>query len=114
MYARAASADTSRDGRTNAGRELSDITGINGRAQDLRDGYTLTRELYEKAWARENKPYWEGNVLTRFDKSAQLWIERMDRVTRARHEWSRTRKLPPPDSIGIRAPKTASTVSSRR
>ena len=114
MYARAAASDTSRDGRTNAGRELSDITGINGRTQDLRDGYTLTRELYDRAWARENKPYWEGNVLARFDKATQLWIDRMDRMTRARREWSRTRKLPPPDSVGIRAPKTPSTVSSLR
>ncbi|HZI41842.1 MAG TPA: hypothetical protein VFD67_09065, partial [Gemmatimonadaceae bacterium] len=114
MYARAAASDTTRDGRTNAGRELSDITGINGRTQDLRDGYTLTRELYAKAWARENKPYWEGNVLARFDKATQLWIDRMDRMTRARREWSRTRRLPPPDSVGIRVPKTPSAVSSLR
>src|SRR5205823_7488228 len=63
MYARAAAADTSRDGRTNAGRELSDIAGMNGRAQDLRDGYTLPRELYERAWLRESRPYWLSNVL---------------------------------------------------
>jgi hypothetical protein len=114
MYARAAAADTSREGRTNAGRELSDIAGMNGRAQDLRDGYTLGRELYDKAWGRENKPYWEGNVLARFDKATQLWIDRMDRITRARREWSRTRRLPPADSVGIRAPKAGVTVSSRR
>jgi hypothetical protein len=114
MYARAAAADTSREGRTNAGRELSDIAGMNGRAQDLRDGYTLGRELYDKAWGRENKPYWEGNVLARFDKATQLWIDRMDRVTRARREWSRTRRLPPADSVGIRPLKAGVTVSSRR
>jgi hypothetical protein len=115
MYARAAAAaDTSREGRTNAGRELSDIAGMNGRAQDLRDGYTLGRELYNKAWGRENKPYWEGNILARFDKATQLWIDRMDRITQARREWSRTRRLPPADSVGIRAPKPGVTVSSRR
>ncbi|HEY2377813.1 MAG TPA: beta-N-acetylhexosaminidase [Gemmatimonadaceae bacterium] len=114
MYARAAAADTSREGRTNAGRDLSDISGTNGRTQDLRDGYTLGRELYDKAWGRENKPYWEGNVLARYDKATQLWIDRMDRLTQARREWSRTRRLPPPDSVGIRLPKSGSTVSSLR
>ena len=114
MYARAAAADTSRDGRTEAGRELSDIAGMNGRTQDLRDGYVLGRELYERAWGRENKPYWAGNVLNRYDKATQLWIDRIDRFTRARREWSRTHRLPPPDSLGIRAPKGNVTVSSRR
>ena len=114
MYARASASDTSREGRTNAGRELSDISGINGRTQDLRDGYTLARELYEKAWGRENKPYWEENVLARYDKATQLWIDRMDRITRARREWSRTHRLPPPDSVGIRVPKSGPTVSSVR
>jgi len=113
MYARAASADTSRDARTNAGRELSDIAGMNGRAQDLRDGYTLTRELYERAWLRESRPYWLGNVLARFDKATQLWIERMDRLTQARREWSRTHRLPPPDSIGLPASMPGLIVSTR-
>jgi hexosaminidase len=101
MYARAAASDTSRDGRVNAGRELSDISGANGRLQDLRDGYTLTRSLYEQAWLRENRPYWLGNVLARYDQATQLWLDRIDRVTGARREWSRTRRLPPADSLGI-------------
>jgi hypothetical protein len=101
MYARAAASDTSRDGRVNAGRELSDIDGANGRLQDLRDGYTLTKSLYEQAWLRENRPYWLGNVLARYDQATQLWLDRIDRVTQARREWSRTRRLPPADSLGI-------------
>ena len=114
MYARAASADTSRDARTNAGRELSDIAGMNGRAQDLRDGYTLTRELYERAWLRESRPYWLSNVLARFDKATQLWIDRMDRLTQARREWNRTHRLPPPDSVGLPAAMPGLIVSTRR
>lgn len=113
MYARASAADTSRDGRTNAGRELSDIAGMNGRAQDLRDGYTLTRELYERAWLRESRPYWLSNVLARFDKSTQLWIDRIDRLTQARREWNRTHRLPPADSVGLPATMPGLIVSTR-
>ena len=47
-------------------------------------------------------------MLARYDKATQLWIDRMDRITRARREWSRTRRLPPADSVGIRAPKIRS------
>lgn len=101
MYARAAAADTSREGRVNAGRELSDIAGVNGRMQDLRDGYTLTKALYEQAWGRENRPYWLGNVLARYDQATQLWLDRIDRITQARRDWNRTRRLPPADSLGI-------------
>ncbi len=95
-YANAA--DTS---RRDTNRELSDISGINGRLQDLRDGYTLTKELYEAAWRRENRPYWLGNVTVKFDLGAQLWQSRADKFAQARSEYGRTRKLPSGESIGF-------------
>jgi hexosaminidase len=84
-------------------RDLADITGVNGRLQDLRDGYSLIRDEYEKAWLRENRPYWLRNILARYDLTTQLWMERADRVTLARQEWFRSRKLPPAGSLGIPA-----------
>lgn len=98
-YARAADS-TRRDGA----RELGDINGINGRLQDLRDAYTLARELYERAWRRENRPYWLGNVLVKYDLAAQLWQSRADRVAAARAELARTKRLPPAESVGIPPP----------
>jgi hexosaminidase len=114
MYARAGAADTSRDARVDAGRDLSDISGVNGRMQDLRDGYTLTKSLYEQAWMRENRPYWLGNVLARYDKATQLWLDRIDRVTQARREWSRTHRLPPADSIAIAVATPGIAASGQR
>ena len=90
--------------RRDTNRELSDISGINGRFQDLRDGYSLTRELYEREWRRENRPYWIGNVLAKFDLATQLWQSRADRFALTRSEFGRTRKLPSADSAGIPAP----------
>ena len=97
-YANAA--DTS---RRDTNRELSDISGINGRFQDLRDAYSLTRDLYEAAWLRENRPYWITNVLVRYDLAIQLWQSRADRFVLARSEFGRTKKLPPGELIGIPA-----------
>jgi len=72
-YARALAASTSSDKKTRASvsRELSDLNGINGRMQDMRDGYTLLRDLYESAWLRSNRPYWLRNILEQYDYSTQ-------------------------------------------
>jgi hypothetical protein len=84
------------------GHDLSEIaSSINSRTQDLRDGYVLGRELYEKSWRAENRPYWLGNVANRYDLAAQLWIQRLDKVNQARAEYGRTRKLPSAESLGI-------------
>src|SRR6266542_4735012 len=96
MYARA-----SDSANKSPGRDLADITGINGRAQDLRDGYSLIRDEYEKMWLKENRPYWLHNVLARYDLATQLWIARGDKINLARQQWYRTRKLPSPESLGM-------------
>jgi hypothetical protein len=64
---------------------------------------SLIRDEYEKAWLRENRPYWLHNVLARYDLATQLWIERGDRVNLARQEWYRSHRLPPAESLGIPA-----------
>ena len=92
------------DQRVNSpGQDLIDISSTNGRAQDLRDGYSLIRDMYEAAWLRENRPYWLHNVLARYDMATQLWIRRAERVSAARAELGRTHHLPPADSVGIPA-----------
>jgi hypothetical protein len=96
MYARASDTTTK-----SIGRDLSDITGSNGRLQDLRDGYSLIRDEYEKAWLRENRPYWIHNVLARYDLAIQLWIGRADRISQSRQQWNRTRRLKPAADIGV-------------
>jgi hypothetical protein len=98
-YARAADST-----RKDAARELGDVSGVNGRLQDLRDGYGLTRALYESAWRTENRPYWLQNVLVKYDLAMQLWQSRADRFAQARAELSRTRRLPSAASVGIPAP----------
>ncbi|MFI5312276.1 MAG: family 20 glycosylhydrolase, partial [Gemmatimonadales bacterium] len=84
------------------GHDLTEIaSSINSRTQDLRDGYVLGRETYERSWRAENRPYWLSNVLNRFDLAAQLWIQRLDKVNQARATYARTRKLPAAEELGI-------------
>lgn len=86
----------------NPGHDLGEISSnINSRTADLRDGYVLGRELYEKSWLAQNKPYWMYNVLNRYDLAAQTWIQRSDKVGQARTAYNRTKKLAPPEELGI-------------
>jgi hexosaminidase len=82
--------------------DLGEIaSNINSRTADLRDGYVLGRELFEKSWLAQNKPYWMYNVLNRYDLAAQTWIQRSDKVGQARTAYNRTKKLAPPEEVGI-------------
>ncbi len=110
-YAAARDAADGKQKGVSAGRYLGDISGINGRMQDIRDGYTLLRDAYEAAWLRENRPYWLHNVLARYDLATQRWLGRIDRFESARQQWYRTHTLPTAESLGIPVPIGGRTTS---
>ena len=83
----------------------------NGRCQDLRDGYGLTRDLYRAAWLKENRPYWLDNVSAQYELAMQLWIQRGIRFAEAQQQWYQTHTLPPPESLGLPAIASAATAS---
>jgi hexosaminidase len=81
--------------------DLVEISNANGRCQDLRDGYTLTRELFEQAWRRGNRPYWLENVLAQYDMAIQLWIARCRQFDTLRAQLPATHSLPKAEEIGV-------------
>jgi hypothetical protein len=83
--------------------KLETISSTNGRLQDMRDGYTLLRGLYQQAWLRDNRPYWLENNLARYDAAAQLWIGRGDRWNLVRQQWWDTHTLPEAAEVGLPA-----------
>jgi hypothetical protein len=83
---------------------LYTIGSNNGRMQDIRDGYTLLRELFRQAWLRDNRVYWLQTNLDRYDQSAQLWITRGDKwQSQVIQHWYDTRTLPSPEEAGLPA-----------
>ncbi len=112
MYGEATrlSLDTLRHG--DAEEELSSIGGMNGRMQDMRDSYSLLRDLYQQAWLRENRPYWLTNVLALYDGATQTWLQRIERMEDARIHWRRTRHLPTAAEVGLPADSAAVTVAA--
>jgi len=81
--------------------KLETIGSNNGRLQDMRDGYTLVRDLYKQAWLRDNRPYWLENNLARYDVATQLWVERADRWNLVTQQWWDTHTLPPAAEGGL-------------
>ncbi len=89
-------------GRTDVDwKELAELTGINGKLQDMRDGYVLTRELFERSWRHENRPYWLQNNLSRYDAQIITWVRRIDAMDQVRRRFAREKKLPTPADLGV-------------
>jgi hexosaminidase len=82
-------------------RELWTITGSDGRCEDLLQAYNYIRDEYRIVWLKENRPYWLGNVLDRYDMAAQLWRKRSEMFADAQVRWTAEHKLPAPDALGI-------------
>ena len=92
--------------------DLADLSGINGKLQDMRDGYVLARELFERAWLLENRPYWLQNNLARYDAEILTWVDRINAMDRARRRHARERLLPTAQELGIPASLLAAQVRS--
>jgi hexosaminidase len=108
-YAKAYSLQNSkdRDSRTEVARDLQDINAVNGKLQDLRNNYSLLRDLYEQAWLKSYRPYWLRNNLARYDLTIQLWLSRIDKVRTAQRQWDRSQSLPSATDVGIPPVPTA-------
>jgi hypothetical protein len=105
-YAAAYALQTSKkkEDREEVSRQLNDINSVNGKLQDLRNNYSLLRDLYEQAWLKSNRPYFLRNNLERYDYTIQLWLSRIDKVRTAQRQWSTTQTLPPATDLGIPPP----------
>jgi len=81
--------------------DLDEIIDINGRLESLRDAITQLKKPYEKAWARENRPYWLDNVLLRYDNLASEAQARIVAVQEAERQYDTTKTLPAPEQLGF-------------
>jgi hexosaminidase len=97
-------ATTDKKTRALVGPELSDINGVNGRIQDIKDGYSLIRDLYQQSWLRTNRPYALRPVLEHYDYTIGLWLARMDKLRSAQRQWSNKENLPAATDAGIPPP----------
>ena len=70
--------------RVEVARHLGEVNGATiGGIEDLRDGYSLLRDLYAQAWLRSNRAYALRPVLEHYDYTVGLWLARADKVRSA-------------------------------
>ncbi|WP_260705024.1 beta-N-acetylhexosaminidase [Edaphobacter flagellatus] len=93
-----------KEDREDVARELNLINGVNGRLQDMRNNYSLLRDLYEQAWLKSNRTYFLRNNLERYDFTIQMWLGRIDKMRTAQRQWANSQTVPPASDIGIPAP----------
>lgn len=112
-YARASAASTSPDKKVRASvaRELTYLNGVNGRIQDLKDGYSLLRDLYQQLWLRTNRPYALRPILEHYDYTIGLWLARMDKLRTAQRTWDDKKVLPSAADTGIPAPPPGANIN---
>lgn len=82
-------------------RNLNEISGVNARLEDLRDQTTRLREMYELLWLKENRRYWLGNVLVRYDNLANLFQSKIRQVKAAADQYREEQVLPTPYEMGF-------------
>ncbi len=80
---------------------LETIGSANGRMEDIRDGYALIGQLYEKAWLRDNRPYWLANNMAKYHMNTELWISRGEKFDVLRNHWYDTHTLPSLAEAGL-------------
>jgi hypothetical protein len=87
--------------RRSVGSNLGEISNPNGRLEDLRDATTRVRAAYSELWLKENRPYWLGNVLVRYDHLTELYYSKSRAVQAALQHYREKSTLPAPDQIGF-------------
>ncbi|WP_035350759.1 glycoside hydrolase family 20 zincin-like fold domain-containing protein [Edaphobacter aggregans] len=106
-HAFALQTSTTKEDHEELAHELGSINAVNGKLQDLRNNYSLLRDLYEKAWLKSYRPYFLRNNLERYDFTIQMWLGRIDRMRTAQRQWANSQTLPPAADLGIPAPPVA-------
>ena len=83
---------------------LSEISGANGRCQDLRDAFSALKSEYSQAWLAENRPYWLNNVTVRYDLEIERWQQRAEQFSAAIYGLQNGQDLPAAATLGMPEP----------
>src|SRR5262249_20283456 len=59
--------------RTAVRRLIGRIDGGNSLIQDMRGQTYILRDMYQKLWLGENRPYYLNNILARYDQEERRW-----------------------------------------
>jgi len=87
--------------RARVRRDLAEISGINARLEDLRDDAMRLRERFSAVWLAENRPYWLGSVLVRYDVLGATFQKKIQEIRAVRWQFGEQGILPAPADLGF-------------
>jgi len=70
------------------------LSRINDMEHDMAHQTTMLHDMYQKLWLGENRPYYLGNILARYDRELNRWQDASDRLHYIRLNYDQ-RTLPP-------------------
>jgi hexosaminidase len=85
-------------------RDISQISGTNGRLQDLRDATTRAEKFYSDLWLKESRPYWLANVQVRYAHLADVYVGKIQALKSAMAESRATGVMAPAETLGFYDP----------
>ncbi len=85
-------------------RDLGEIRSINGKLEDIIDGYSLLRDLYSDLWLQTNRRYALRPVQELYDYTIGTWYARVDKLRSVQRQWEDSKTLPSAAQLGIPAP----------
>ncbi len=82
-------------------RNLAEITGINARLETMRDSVMELRDHFSALWLKENRPYWLGSVLVRYDVLGASIQKKINEMRAVRWQFGEQGVLPDPNELGF-------------
>ena len=80
------------------------MSGCNGRIQDLRDAAGELKEQYRSLWLSTSRPYLLNSVLACYDMELQYWLDKNARFAEAQAAFRQSHTLPGPATLGLSEP----------
>jgi hypothetical protein len=73
----------------------------------MRDHVSALRNTYRQLWLRENRPYFLGNILVRYDQELNFWQTESRRFDQYMDDYRTSKTLPSMDLPEMPASGTA-------
>lgn len=89
------------ESRRNDADFLKALREIQAELEEGKEASVELREQQERLWLEEDRPYWLGNVLARYDHDIGIWEERIDGFRRCLAEARLGRPLPAAQTLGF-------------
>ena len=78
--------------------------------REMAEELSILKEGYRQQWLAENRPYWLGSILARYDQMISTWLTKSRAMDEALRKYEATSTLPNPEEFGLGTRPAAALV----